>query len=543
MAESSTKTLHSNLIGGATFSSATNEIERPGHPLTRLRPQTSQVLEILIANAGNTISKDELIEMVWRDTHVTDDSLVQCISEIRKALGPSDAKLLRTISGKGYRLETTDRPEEVKPTHRRIQVIAGFVVLCCIVLAFFMWPRQSLQTAPQTIAVLPFTNMSGSDDQAYFSDGVTEDLIIGLSKISDLRVISRGASFAVARDTDNILELAKTLNVQYILEGSVRRHSGTLRVSAALVDGTTGANLWAERYEGAEEEIFTFQEKLLTDLLRSLSVRLSENERTRLGIFGTQDVNAHDAYLRGVSLEHRFTSETNLTAEIALKEAIRIDPNFAAAHAHLAQVYSYRVENRWTEWPEETADAAFAAANRALALDDTLPYAYFSLGRLYSRSFAPDGDKSITAFNRAISLDPNYVDARVFLANVLIFNGRANEALPLIAEAMERHPLPPFWYFQAEGMAQYFLGSFEEAEAALIQARDQNPTAPYPYRFLMATYGQLGQLDEAEWMAMEYEALGRQANISALMETASIQDDVYRQIFLQGFELAGIPSE
>lgn len=430
-----------------------------------------------------------------------------------------------------------------KPRRMRTQVIAGFGLLCCIVLAFFLWPRERLQAAQQTLAVLPFANMSGSDDQEYFSDGVTEDLIIGLSKISDLRVISRGASFAVARDTDDAIEVAKLLNVQYVLEGSVRRHAGTLRVSAALVDGTTGANLWVELYEGTEDDIFTFQEKLLTDLLRSLSVRLSENERTRLGIYGTQSVDAHDAYLRGISLEHRFTSETNLTAELALKEAIRIDPDFAAAQAHLAQVYSYRVENRWTDWPDETIEAAFAAANLAITLDDTLPFAYFSLGRLYSRSFAPDLGKAIAAFDYAISLDPNYVDARVFLANVLIFNGQANEALPLIAEAMERHPLPPFWYFQAEGMAQYFLGNFEGAEAALVRARDQNPTAPFPYRFLMATYGQLGDQDEAEWMAMEYEALGRQANISALLETASIQDDAYRQLFLQGFELAGIPSE
>lgn len=543
MSESLTKKLHLSGVGEASFNPATNEIERPGHTPTRLRPQTSQVLEVLIANVGNTISKDDLIETVWRNTHVTDDSLVQCISEIRKALGPTNARLLRTIPRKGYRLEITPRIDGVKPRRRRVQVIAGFVLLCCIIVALFIWSQRPLQAAQQTIAVLPFTNMSNSDDQGYFSDGVTEDLIIGLSKVSDLRVISRGASFAVARDTDNILELAKLLNVQYILEGSVRRHAGTLLVSAALVDGATGANLWVEKYEGVEDEIFAFQERLLTDLLRSLSVRLSENERARLGIFGTQDIAAHDAYLRGVSLEHRFTSETNLAAEIALKEAIRIDPNFATAHAHLAQVYSYRVENRWTEWPDETVDAAFAAANKALTLDDTLPYAYFSLGRLYSRSFAPDGDKSIAAFNRAISLDPNYVDARVFLANVLIFNGQANEALTLIAEAMERHPLPPFWYFQAEGMAQYFLGNFKEAETALVRARDQNPTAPYPYRFLMATYGQLGQPDEADWMAMEYEALGRQATITALMETVAVQDGVYRQLFRHGFELAGIPSE
>ncbi|MEZ5722873.1 MAG: tetratricopeptide repeat protein [Paracoccaceae bacterium] len=176
-----------------------------------------------------------------------------------------------------------------------------------------------------------------------------------------------------------------------------------------------------------------------------------------------------------------------------------------------------------------------------MALDPALPFAHFSLGRLYTRSFAPDQARAAAEYKTALALDPNYDDAYVFLANVHIFNGRAEAALPLVAEAFARNPLPPYWYFLAEGMARYFLGDYASAEAALVTARDQNPTAPYPYRFLIATYGRLGNTDDADWMAMEYEALGRTATVADLLESASIQDPAYRDAFAEGFRAAGLP--
>ncbi len=537
MPESLTNSSEIKRIGGADFDPETYLVMREGQDPVRLRPQTSRVLEVLVLAAGTTLSKDDLINAVWRDTHVTDDSLVQCISEIRKALGPVDARQLRTIPKKGYRLEIMVR---VATPVRGRKVASAIVFVVLAGLVYFAWPRSENTPPMHRIAVLPFTNMSGAQDQVYFSDGISEDIIVGLSKISDLRVVSRGASFAIARNTDDTLEIAKTLNVDYILEGSVRRQGGDLRVSAALVNGQTGVNVWAERYEGSTDDVFTFRDDLLAGLLRTLAVRMSRRERARLGVFGTRDVAAHDAYWQGRALESKFTRQTNVAAEAAFKQALDFDPEFAGAYAHLAQIYSYRVENHWTDWPEATIEAAFSAAQRAVELDDTLPFAHFSLGRLYSRSFAPDKDKAVAAFERAIQLDPNYIGAKVFLANVLIFNGQAQKALPLVHDAIARHPFAPFWYFQAEGMAQYFLGNYDAAEAALVRAHDQSPTAPFPYRFLIATYGQLGRIDDAEWMAIEYEALGRRATIGALMETASVQDAAYRAAFREGFEKAGL---
>ena len=546
-AEEMTKTAEPIQIGNVVFERSTGELHSPSGSMS-LRPQTAKVLEILVESAGEMVGKQELMDRVWRDTHVTDDSLVQCISEIRKALHGASGVELNTIPKKGYRLSVFP-PEEYAPTHMpsrgRRAIFLAVAITALMVLALiwsnFLLNRSGEAEKQTTIAVMPFLNMSGDDAQTYFSNGLSEDLIISLSNISDLRLLSRGASFSMSQSDQGIQEIARVLRADYVLEGSVRRLGGSLRVSAALVDGETGANVWANRFEGTTSDIFDFQDEVVEALVRTLSVRLSPSERERLGVHGTENVAAHDAYLRGRELENLYTRDTNYAAEAALLEAISIDPNYALAHAHLAQVYSFRVENNWTNEADRYIEAAFVSAGRAVELDPNLPFAHFSLGRLYTRSFSPDEERAAAAYETAIRLDPNYDDAYVFLANIHIFNGRAETALPLISKAFERNPLPPYWYYLAEGMSLYFLGNYEAAVASLVRARDQNPTAPYPYRFLIATYGWLGDTDEAEWMAMEYETLGRTATVEALLTSASIQDPNYRSAFAEGFRQAGLP--
>lgn len=546
--EENTKSHETHALGDVVFDAQASEIKTSSGETLRLRPQTGRVLALLAEHPGEAMTKTAIMDAVWGDTFVTDDSLVQCISELRKAFAAVRSVAIETIPKTGYRLvlstaATPDGPAPVRPRSR--VYLAGAAAICIALLAGLFWFLRP--TAPpaeaHSVAVLPFVNMSGEEEQDYFADGISEDLIVSLSRLPDLEVISRGASFTYrSRETD-IRDVAAVLGADVIVDGSVRRAGDSLRISAQLVDSKTGRNLWADRYEGAPEDVFAFQEAVLEQLAKALSVRLSASERARLGVHGTRDVAAHDAYLRGVSLEHVFTPGSNEAAEAALLDALRRDPGFAMAHAHLAQVLSYRVENRWSGTPAQDVERALAAAQRAIEIDPELPYAHFSLGRLYSRHFLSDMAQAETHFQRAIELNPNYVDARVFLAVILIFDGRSAEALPLVDEAMRRHPLPPFWYYQAEGMAQYFLGNYEAAVEALTTAAEQNPNAPYPLRFLMAAYGQLGQPDEADWIAMEYESLGREATISALMDTAAISDDAARAKFREGFEKAGLPNE
>ena len=539
-------------IGSHVFGMRDLTLRGPSGEHVPLRAQSAEVLKVLAGARGQLVKKDRLMSEVWPDRFVTDDSLVKCISDIRKALA-EDAALLITAPKKGYRLEGVmtagANDPESKPRPARSAILRPAVVflalgLSVVVLAYVS-RSPPVRQEEATIAVLPFRNSDGDPEQRYLSDGVAEDLITALSQLSDLRVISQGASFAYAPDTADIRTIAAELDADVVLEGSIRSRGTDLRVTTALVDGTTGENLWAKHYDGDRDDLLAFQTDLLDALVRTLSVRLSRSERARLGVRGTEDVEAHDAYLRGRELENLYTRETNLQAEAALRRAIARDPDYALAHAHLALTLSFRAENRWSEDREATAEDAFAAARTALRLDPDLPFAHFVLGRLYSRSFShhlPDAMRhAFAAFDRAIELDPNYLDAYVFMANLHIFNGEAGKALPLVDAALARHPAPPYWYIFAAGMARYYTRDFEGAEPFLVRARDQNPTAPFPYRYLIATYGMMGRVDDAEWAALEYEALGRTATVEAMVTEGSVSDEAYRKHFAKGLRAAGLP--
>ncbi|HSF92060.1 MAG TPA: hypothetical protein VLA51_07615, partial [Paracoccaceae bacterium] len=452
------------------------------------------------------------------------------------------------VPKQGYRLVAgTDNISHgsTRPRVPKASFFAGAAIIAIIAIsAWFLTPdrpEQRVQTRNITLAVLPFLNMSADVDQEYFSDGISEDLIVSLSKISDLRVLSRGASFSYKDKTVDIQTIGDALKADYIVDGSVRKFGDTLRISAQLVDAKTGANVWAERYEGDLWDVFEFQDRVLNALVKTLSVRLSVSERERLGIRGTLSVAAYDAYLQALQQESVFTKETNAEAERWHKEALRIDPQFAEAWAHLAQVYTYQVENHWVEDEPGTVQLAFDAANRAVAIDPDLPYAHFSMGRVYNRSFSDQVEKSIPSYERALELNPNYSDAKVFLGMAYTFEGQAERGLELIESVLAETHLAPFSYFQGLGMARYFTRDFDGAVEALTKASSQNPTAWQPYRYLIAAYGMLGQVDDAEWMAIEYEALGRTASVADIIATSTIRDPEDRALFGQGLRYAGLP--
>lgn len=539
------------VIGEHLFDTDSLELRDPDGTLVPLRAQSALVLRELVLHEGELVTKSDMMERVWPDTFVTDDSLVKCISDIRKSLA-EDGHLLHTVPKRGYRLDS-DAPDEAQQPNinrpgtkltRRAAALAA-VVITAAVLIWALAPKPEPATPEHTLAVLPFRNASEDPDHLYLANGVAEDLIVALSQLSDLRVVSQGASFTYSSESTDIRSIAKSLDANIVLDGSVRRVGNDLRLTIALVNGATGENLWAKQYDGDRSELLSFQSDVLNELVRTLSVRLSQAERGRLGVRGTTDVDAHDAYLKGRALENLYTRATNLEAEKILQTAVSRDPGFALAHAHLSQIYSFRLEYEWVEDRGATIELAFQSAQRAIELDPELPFAHFALGRLYTRNFAQDlpdaTQKSFQEFEKAIKLDPNYVDAYVFLAMAYMLSGDAQKAMPLIDAAVERNPLPPYWYALAKGIALYFLGEFSAAEPFLIAARDQNPSAPQAHRYLVATYGMLGQLDDAEWTLFEYEGLGHDATVNSMLSTGSIKDKGYREQLAKGLRAANVP--
>lgn len=529
-------------IGAFQFDLANRVLLGADRQPRQLRPQVARVLEVLVGRPGELVTKDELVSQVWSDTFVTDDSLVQCISEIRKALGAEDSKLLRTVPKQGYRLDVRARRPAAHSGNLRVKVVATVVVIFALAVAAAAWwgARQAPAGGSQTIAIVPFENLGGDADQQYFSNGIADDLIVRLSRISDLRVVSRGAAFAVAGQFEDPRDIARELGAAYVLAGSVRRMGDTLRLTSVLVDGRTGENIWGKTSDGRVAEIFDFQESLVDDLARALSIRLSARERKRLGVRGTQSVEAFDWYLRGVELDNFLTPAANREAVAAFAKAIELDPNYAAAHAHMSLTLSMQAEYGWTREVDSTVADAVDYGEAALRLDPELPFAHFAMGRLKTRSFVGDKTGALAEFDMAIDLDPNYVDAMAFKAIALVSSGRAEDALKSIETALERNPRPPYWYFVSLGLSNYYIGDYEAAEAALRTVLERNPNLPNAYRILIATYGRLGDTDEAEWMAVEYEARGLSATVDDMMANLAVEDPAYRAAFEEGLRLAGL---
>ena len=313
-----------------------------------------------------------------------------------------------------------------------------------------------------SIAVLPFANMSGDAEQEYFADGISEDIITALSKLSQLFVIARNSSFTFKGKNVNVQEVGKSLGVRYVLEGSVRKSGNKVRITAQLIDATTGGHLWAERFDRDLTDIFAVQDDVTQQIVGALALNLTEGDRQRLAPEQTRNPEAYDCFLRGRELWHRLTAtETNIEARDLLQRAIELDPKFASAHAFLALTHGLDYLNRWSASPPGSIEQAEEAATLAVALDDSDPVAHWALGlvNLYTRRH----DGAIREAERAIVLNPNFAEGHVSLGEALHYSGRSAEALACFDRAEALNPYFPDVLLHFQALAVFQLGRYEEA--------------------------------------------------------------------------------
>ncbi len=392
-----------------------------------------------------------------------------------------------------------------------------------------------------SIAVLPFTNMSGDPEQEYFADGMTEDLITDLAKISGLLVIARNSTFAYKGQSLDVREVARELGVRYVVEGSVRKAGGRIRINAQLIDAETGIHLWAERYDRDATDVFDLQDEVRARIVTALRVKLTPAEEDRLARQMTDNAEAYDYYIRGLRQESFFTKEGNLESLRLFERAIELDPTFAAAYGRLATAHTLAAETGWSPAPEESLETARLLAEKAVALDDDLPQAHWAVARVYSRKRLFDGDRAIASLRKAIALDPNYADGHAFLATVLYFVGRAEESLGHIETAMRLNPHFPFWYYYSLGASQFMLTRYDAAIESFEKAVERNPAWVVTRRILVAAYGHLGMIEEAEWEMEELRMLGFEPTIANWESRVQIQDPAYRARYFDGLRKAGVP--
>jgi adenylate cyclase len=346
-----------------------------------------------------------------------------------------------------------------------------------------------------SIAVLPFTNMSGDAEQEYFSDGMTEDVITDLSKISGLFVIARNSSFAYKGRSIKVQEIGRDLGVRFVLEGSIRKAGNRVRITAQLIDADSGGHLWAERFDRELTDIFATQDEVVEKIVAALAVNLTQGEAQRLRRRGTASVEAYETWLRARELLSRSTREAITQAKAMYRRAIEIDPNFAAPHAGLSLATISEYVSDWAADPEEALGEAERWARRALELDDQEPVSHMALGNVMLWRRNHDG--ALAEFGRMIELDPNFAQGHSATGMALMYAGRAAEALEAFAIAKRLDPHSPSIVLHFVAQANFSLGRYEAAAEYLLERIARTPATDSSRMLLAACYGHRDRADEA----------------------------------------------
>ncbi len=403
-------------------------------------------------------------------------------------------------------------------------------------------PPRSPVTDKPSIAVLPFVNMSDDPKQDYFSDGITEDLITDLSKISGLFVVSRNAVFLYKGKAVKPVEVSQELGVRYVLEGSVRKAGDRVRISAQLIDPTTGYHLWAERYDRDLTDIFALQDEITEKIVAALEVKLTAGEQEQVARRYTDNLEAYDYFLRGRAYQLRTTKVANAQARKMLERAIELDPSFAGAYALLSHTHYRGWRHGWSEDPH-SLDRALEAAEKAVALDDSLPLAHTYLAWIYV--WKKQHEQAIAEAERAVALDSNFAEGHAVLGNILSFAGRPEEAVASIKRAMRLDPHYPPNYLVYLARGYDLLGKHEDAIAALRLCITRDPDRYAAHKDLAVIYGLLGRREEAQAEVAEMLRLrplsGFDNSLTDEMEKMPFKDQEVLERYLEGLRKTGLP--
>jgi len=389
-----------------------------------------------------------------------------------------------------------------------------------------------------SIAVLPFDNLSGDPEQEYFSDGIAEDIITDLSKSPELLVIARTSSFTFKGQNIGVKEIGEQLGVRYILEGSVRKAGNKVRINAQLVDAPTDGHVWAERYDGELEDIFSLQDEINAKIVSALKVSLSSVGKKDGVSSLTTDVETYDLYLRGRKNFYVLSPEHVATAKQYLEQVLGRDPNFAPAHAMIS--YCYFIDWNFVASSDDgPLKKALEVATKAVDIDPTGGYAHARLA--WIKAFMREFDESLKGFERALVLAPNDPDVLAYYGETLNYADQPKKGLEMIEQGMRLDPLgPPSWEFHL-GHSYYKMGRHDEAISFIRQSMTRGPEFPVTYLYLAVLYSELDRNEEAEQMVQL--SLGKAPNYSIATIARVIPHKSDKQIdrFLGGLRKAGMP--
>jgi TolB-like protein len=486
----------------------------------KLRPKSFALLHHFVANAGRLVDRDELMQAVWPGVFVTDDSIAQCIKEIRQALGGDGQRLLRTIPRRGYRLAVpialASATEPTIPANPA--------------------PDPATLSAPSNppmIAVLPFQNMSGDPEQEYFADGMVEEIITVLSHIPWLLVVARNSSFTYKGQAVDIKQVGRELGVGYVLEGSVRRGGGLVRVTTQLIDASNGAHLWADRFDGSMEDVFELQDKIASSVAGVIEPALQAAETVRSAGRPTSDLTAYDLYLRGYAIA--LSSASRFREALGLMEqAIARDPHYGPALSFASICYFRLVFDGHSEDPYADGRKAVDLARRSLRVgrEDPAAMAHAANVLMY---FGEDSDTMIALVDRALSLSPSFARGWYISGTMRIWTGQTETGVAHVERSLHLSPrIRVGWVVSVIGIAHFLTRRFDEAVPRFLLSIQEDPSYPDPYRFLAACYAHMGRLSDAA------DIINRLRTITPVVLPSAdhLRVAEQRELFLSGLRLA-----
>jgi TolB-like protein/DNA-binding winged helix-turn-helix (wHTH) protein len=486
-----------------------------------IEPKAMHVLEYLAGRPDEVIPKHTLKKQVWADTYVTDDVLIRCISELRKAFEDDarDSKIIQTIPRGGYRLIGRVVPEESpgesvtgaqagslpadvleSPRSRRsatlVAVVSATAVLVLSLLAWArgVWPFSPSRSPIKSLAILPMKNLSGNPEQDYFAEAMTDALITDLANISTLQVASRTSVARYSATDLPISTIAKQLNVDALVEGSVMPVGNRVRITAQLIDGRSDRHLWSATYERDYKDVLFLQKDVAQAVAEEISTQLTPREKQRLGKAEPVDPQAYEAYVKGRYFWNQRTRESLEKAVEYFETSVKQAPGFALAYAGLADTYNL-LANYGFRSPDEAFTKSKAAALKAMQLDESAAEPYASLA-LVSMSYDRNWQAAERELRRAIELNPSYASAHHWLALCLIAQAKTDEA---VSEAERACRLDPVSLAPGAFLAQCLLWArrYEDAATECFAALELHPEAVSPRIILAESYWRQGKVLEA----------------------------------------------
>lgn len=478
------------------------ELRHNGRP-QKVEPQVYDFLRFLVSNSDRVVGKDEMVEEIWGGRIVTESTIATCLKAARQAVGDDGRaqRLIKTVHGRGFRfvgdvsvvsdtadVRETQSPEETAKTDQP--------------------PARPAADKP-VIAVLPFDNLSADVDE-YFADGLTEDIITNLSRFRDLLVIARTSTFRFKDRAIDLKDVGKELGAGYIVEGSVRRAGGRVRITAQLIDAATGIHLWAEAYDRDMEDIFAVQDDVTRTIAATLGVKVQDAALQRALTKSPAELDAYDCVLRARRYTSMLSAEVHAEARDLLEKAVELDPSNADAQALLANVYlaEYRFD---TNPRPDPVGRALARAQTATRLDPQSAYARCWLAIVHF--FRGENDLFEAEAQRALTLNPNDPETLADIGHYLAFMGEFERGIELSKRAQQLNPLHPGWYYFS--FARYH---FDRREYDKTIADVQRIGMPHFYWTHLLNTAALGQLEHPDAGAALERLFEVKPDFSALTE-------------------------